>query len=148
MKNWEDRAASSSIGDYEKFVLLDKEKIVLEKEQDLSQRIDKNISNFERLLSSSESLNYKIKNQNDIFIDMSNDLNKNIIELNSHMNNLSSENLKAIYSNIVKSIETMKGDIEKIEWKYKEGLKESLKQIDEQTVAIVQNLSIFKDLSK
>ena len=68
--------------------------------------------------------------------------------INSHMNNLSSENLKAIYSNIVKSIETMKGDIEKIEWKYKEGLKESLKQIDEQTVAIVQNLSIFKDLSK
>src|SRR5690606_28932484 len=121
---------------------------ILEKEQDLSHKIDKNISNFERLLSSSESLNYKIKNQNDIFIDMSNDLNKNIIELNSHMNNLSSENLKAIYSNIVKSIETMKGDIEKIEWKYKEGLKESLKQIDEQTVAIVKNLSIFKDLSK
>ena len=121
---------------------------VLEKELDLSHKIDKNISNFERLLSSAESLNYKIKNQNDIFIDMSNDLNKNIIELNSHMNNLSSENLKAIYSNIVKSIETMKGDIEKIEWKYKEGLKESLKQIDEQTVAIVQNLSIFKDLSK
>ena len=30
------------------------------------------------------------------------------------MSNLSSENLKAIYSNIIKSIETMKGDMEKI----------------------------------
>ncbi|HJE02964.1 hypothetical protein AAX26_00696 [Aliarcobacter thereius] len=121
---------------------------VLEKEQNLSNKLDKNISNFENLLSSAESLNYKIRNQNDVFMDMSKELNKNIVELNSHMNNLSSENLKAIYTNIVKSIETMKSDIEKIEWKYKEGLKESLKQIDEQTTSIVKNLSIFKDLSK
>ena len=121
---------------------------VLEKEQNLSSKLDKNISNFENLLSSAESLNYKIRNQNDVFMDMSKELNKNIVELNSHMNNLSSENLKAIYTNIVKSIETMKSDIDKIEWKYKEGLKESLKQIDEQTTSIVKNLSIFKDLSK
>lgn len=121
---------------------------LLEKEEILSEKLDANITNFERLLSSAESMNYKIKNQNDIFMDMSKDLNKNIVELNSHMDNLSSENLKAIYTNIVKSIETMKGDIDKIEWKYKEGLKESLRQIDEQTSSIVKNLSIFKDLSK
>ena len=59
-----------------------------------------------------------------------------------------SENLKAIYTNIVKSIETMKSDMEKIEWKFEEGLKESLRQIDLQTANIVKDLTIFKDLSK
>ena len=80
--------------------------------------------------------------------DVSDNLNKNILELNSHKNNLSSENLKAIYTNIVKSIETMKSDMEKIEWKFEEGLKESLRQIDLQTANIVKDLTIFKDLSK
>ena len=75
-------------------------------------------------------------------------LNTNIDKLNSHMHNLSSENLKAIYSNIIKSIETMKSDMEKIEWKFEEGLKESLRQIDLQTANIVKDLTIFKDLSK
>ncbi len=64
------------------------------------------------------------------------------------MDNLSSEHLKAIYTNIVKSIETMKSDMEKIEWKFEEGLKESLRQIDLQTANIVKDLTIFKDLSK
>ena len=64
------------------------------------------------------------------------------------MDNLSSENLKSIYTNIVKSIETMKSDMEKIEWKFEEGLKESLRQIDLQTANIVKDLTIFKDLSK
>ena len=51
-------------------------------------------------------------------------LNNSIGKLNGHLDNLSSDNLKAIYSNIVKSIETMKNDMEKIEWKFKQGLDE------------------------
>lgn len=121
---------------------------LLQKEYMLSLRIDENIANFEKLASAVEKLSLQSNSQTIIFKDVSENLNKNIIELNSHMNNLSSENLKAIYTNIVKSIETMKSDMEKIEWKFQEGLKESLRQIDLQTANIVKDLTIFKDLSK
>ncbi|MCT7494504.1 MotA/TolQ/ExbB proton channel family protein [Aliarcobacter cryaerophilus] len=121
---------------------------LLQKEDMLSLRIDENISNFEKLASAVEKLSLQSNSQTMIFKDVSDNLNKNILELNSHMNNLSSENLKAIYTNIVKSIETMKSDMEKIEWKFEEGLKESLRQIDLQTANIVKDLTIFKDLSK
>ncbi|MCT7534411.1 MotA/TolQ/ExbB proton channel family protein [Aliarcobacter cryaerophilus] len=121
---------------------------LLQKEYMLSLRIDENIANFEKLASAVEILSLQSNSQTMIFKDVSDNLNKNILELNSHMNNLSSENLKAIYTNIVKSIETMKSDMEKIEWKFEEGLKESLRQIDLQTANIVKDLTIFKDLSK
>ncbi|MCT7470089.1 MotA/TolQ/ExbB proton channel family protein [Aliarcobacter cryaerophilus] len=121
---------------------------LLQKEYMLSLRIDENIANFEKLVSAVEKLSLQSNSQTMIFKDVSDNLNKNILELNSHMNNLSSENLKAIYTNIVKSIETMKSDMEKIEWKFEEGLKESLRQIDLQTANIVKDLTIFKDLSK
>ena len=121
---------------------------LLQKEYMLSLRIDENIANFEKLASAVEKLSLQSNSQTIIFKDVSDNLNKNINELNSHMNNLSSENLKAIYTNIVKSIETMKSDMEKIEWKFEEGLKESLRQIDLQTANIVKDLTIFKDLSK
>ena len=121
---------------------------LLQKEYMLSLRIDENIANFEKLASAVEKLSLQSNSQTMIFKDISDNLNKNILELNSHMNNLSSENLKAIYTNIVKSIETMKSDMEKIEWKFEEGLKESLRQIDLQTANIVKDLTIFKDLSK
>ena len=86
-------------------------------------------------------------------------LNNSIGKLNGHLDNLSSDNLKAIYSNIVKSIETMKNDMEKIEWKFKQGLDEydtkftdklqnSLESIDKQTVKIIEDLTEFKELSK
>ena len=121
---------------------------LLQKEYMLSLRIDENIANFEKLASAVEKLSLQSNSQTMIFKEVSENLNKNILELNSHMNNLSSENLKAIYTNIVKSIETMKSDMEKIEWKFEEGLKESLRQIDLQTANIVKDLTIFKDLSK
>jgi methyl-accepting chemotaxis protein len=121
---------------------------LLQKEYMLSLRIDENIANFEKLASAVEKLSLQSNSQTMIFKDVSENLNKNILELNSHMNNLSSENLKAIYTNIVKSIETMKSDMEKIEWKFEEELKESLRQIDLQTANIVKDLTIFKDLSK
>ena len=121
---------------------------LLQKEYMLSLRIDENIANFEKLASAVEKLSLQSNSQTMIFKDISENLNKNILELNSHMNNLSSENLKAIYTNIVKSIETMKSDMEKIEWKFEEELKESLRQIDLQTANIVKDLTIFKDLSK
>lgn len=121
---------------------------LLQKENLLSSKIDENVKNCEDLAKTIEELSKKSLNQQNIFSQTSEDLNKNIVLLNSHMDNLSSENLKAIYLNIVKSIETMKSDLEKIEWKFESGLKDSLKLIDEQTSKIVQDLSIFKDLTK
>ena len=75
------------------------------------------------------------------------------------MHNLSSDNLKAIYTNIVKSIETMKSDMEKIEWKFTKELDEydsklteklqtSLEMIDEETTKIIKDFKEFQDLSK
>ena len=128
---------------------------ILKKELILSSKIAENIDNNERLsiMLKDMTLNMQttiksFEKQKDLYALNAELLNANIEKLNSHMNNLSSENLKAIYTNIVKSIETMKSDMEKIEWKFEEGLKESLRQIDLQTANIVKDLTIFKDLSK
>lgn len=61
--------------------------------------------------------------------------------------------------NIVKSIETMKSDMEKVEWKFKQGLEEydekivdklktSLEMIDEETTKIIKDFKEFKEISK
>ena len=86
-------------------------------------------------------------------------LNTNIEKLNLHIENLSSENLKAIYMNIVKSIETLKSDMEKVEWKFQKGLEEydenianrlknSLELIDEETTKIIKDFKEYKEISK
>ena len=54
---------------------------------------------LKKLASAVEKLSLQSNSQTMIFKDVSDNLNKNILELNSHMNNLSSENLK---SNIYK----------------------------------------------
>lgn len=111
----------------------------------LTEDISKTISNFEK--------------QRELYDASSELLNENIVRLSVHMENLSSENLKAIYTNIVKSIETMKSDMEKIEWKFQKALdeydnkmtnnlKSSLEMIDSQTTKIVKDLSEFKEISR
>ncbi|MBP9491235.1 MAG: MotA/TolQ/ExbB proton channel family protein [Aliarcobacter sp.] len=139
---------------------------ILKKELILSTKISENIDNNEKLslMLKDMTLNMSttIKNfeqEKDSYALSSQILNNNIGKLNSHLDNLSSDNLKAIYINIVKSIETMKNDMEKIEWKFKQGLDEydakftdklqtSLESIDEQTVKIIEDLTQFKELSK
>lgn len=135
---------------------------LLEKEMLLTSKIDTNIENNERLVVALNSVSNSISNiisnfekQKDRYTYITEELNLNIIKLNTHMSNLSSENLKAIYSNIIKSIETMKGDMEKIEWKFTKGLenydekiKNSLELIDSETSKIILDLTEFKELSK
>ncbi len=135
---------------------------LLEKELLLSSKIDINIENNERLVVALNSVSNSIsniisnfENQKDRYTFISEELNKNIINLNTHMGNLSSDNLKAIYSNIIKSIETMKADMDKIEWKFTQGLenydekiKNSLEAIEEETSKIISNLTEFKELNK
>ncbi|QKJ27807.1 MotA/TolQ/ExbB proton channel family protein [Aliarcobacter cibarius] len=135
---------------------------LLEKEILLTSKIDSNIENNERLVVALNSVSNSISNiisnfekQKDRYTYVTEELNLNIIKLNTHMSNLSSENLKAIYSNIIKSIETMKADMEKIEWKFTQGLesydnkiKNSLELIDAETSKIILDLTEFKELSK
>mgnify|MGYP003434675363 FL=1 len=139
---------------------------ILKKEVLLSAKIDDNIDNNEKLsiMLKDMTLNMSttirsFEQQKDSYVLSAQLLNNSIEKLNGHLDNLSSDNLKAIYSNIVKSIETMKSDMEKIEWKFKQGLDEydakftdklqnSLESIDQQTVKIIEDLTEFKELSK
>ncbi|AGR76597.1 hypothetical protein A7H1H_0271 [Aliarcobacter butzleri 7h1h] len=132
---------------------------LLNKELILSSKLDENIqmlNSMSKDISSTLNSFEKQKNLYTLSVEL---LNANIIKLNSHMDNLSSENLKSIYTNIVKSIETMKNDMEKIEWKFKKEIDEydekithklqnSLELIDVETSKIVKDLSEFKELSK
>ena len=139
---------------------------ILKKELILSTKISENIDNNEKLSTMLKDMTLNMsttirsfEQQKDSYTLSAQLLNNSIGKLNSHLDNLSSDNLKAIYSNIVKSIETMKSDMEKIEWKFKQGLDEydtkftdklqtSLESIDQQTVKIIEDLTEFKELSK
>lgn len=139
---------------------------ILKKELILSSKISENVQNNEKLanilndMTSNMQITIKnFENQKESYVSISELLNQNIEKLNSNMHNLGSDNLKAIYTNIVKSIETMKSDMEKIEWKFTkeldeydskltEKLKTSLEMIDEETTKIIKDFKEFQDLSK
>ncbi|MDN5081709.1 MotA/TolQ/ExbB proton channel family protein [Aliarcobacter butzleri] len=132
---------------------------LLNKELILSSKIDENIQMLNSMSKDISSTLNSFEKQKNLYTLSAELLNANIIKLNSHMDNLSSENLKSIYTNIVKSIETMKNDMEKIEWKFKKEIDEydekithklqnSLELIDVETSKIVKDLSEFKELSK
>ena len=139
---------------------------ILKKELILSSKISENVDNNEKLsnilkdMTSNVQITIKnFENQKESYVSISELLNQNIEKLNSNMHNLGSDNLKAIYTNIVKSIETMKSDMEKIEWKFTKELDEydskltgklktSLEMIDEETTKIIKDFKEFQDLSK
>ena len=137
---------------------------ILKKELILSSKISENTEHNEKLsvmlkdlVLNMQTTIKSFEKQKDLYSLSTELLNTNIEKLNSHMHNLSSDNLKAIYMNIVKSIETMKSDMEKIEWKFKKELddyddkvtnklKNSLEMIDQETSKIIKDLKDFKEL--
>lgn len=137
---------------------------ILKKELILSSKISENTENNEKLslmlkdmILNMQTAMKSFEKQKDLYSLSTELLNTNIEKLNSHVHNLSSDNLKAIYLNIVKSIETMKNDMEKIEWKFKKELddyddkvtnklKNSLEMIDQETSKIIKDLKDFKEL--
>ena len=137
---------------------------ILKKELILSSKISENTEHNEKLsvmlkdlVLNMQTTIKSFEKQKDLYSLSTELLNTNIEKLNSHMHNLSSDNLKAIYMNIVKSIETMKNDMEKIEWKFKKELddyddkvtnklKNSLEMIDQETSKIIKDLKDFKEL--
>lgn len=137
---------------------------ILKKELILSSKISENTDHNEKLsimlkdlVLNMQTTIKSFEKQKDLYSLSTELLNSNIEKLNSHVHNLSSDNLKAIYMNIVKSIETMKSDMEKIEWKFKKELddyddkvtnklKNSLEMIDQETSKIIKDLKDFKEL--
>ena len=139
---------------------------ILEKEKELSSSISNNVKNNEELSNviqtmtsniSSNISNFEI--QKELHQKSTKDLNENVDNLNKTLQNLSAKNLEEIYINIIKSIETMKNETDKIGWRFHKELDEydskfsgklqnSLESIDEQTVKIIEDLQEFKELSK
>ncbi|APW66552.1 MULTISPECIES: MotA/TolQ/ExbB proton channel family protein [Arcobacteraceae] len=139
---------------------------IIQKETLLSSQVSNNIKNNEDLsnviTSMTSNISLSIQNleaQKQLHQTSTENLNKNVNNLNQTLANLSAKNLEEIYVNIIKSIETMKNETDKIGWrfhkeldeydsKFSEKLKNSLESIDEQTVKIVEDLQEFKELSK
>ena len=139
---------------------------VLEKEAELALRISQNVKNNEVLSNTIQTMTSNISEninnfevQKQIHQTSTEDLNQNVNSLNKTLQNLSAKNLEEIYINIIKSIETMKNETDKIGWrfhkeldeydsKFSDKLKNSLESIDEQTVKIIEDLQEFKELSK
>ena len=83
-------------------------------------------------------------------------LNENITALNDALKNLSASNLESVYSNIIKNIQTMKSDTDRIGWsfnqhlnefdeKFTKKLQESLQMIDAQTAQAISQVIDLKD---
>jgi len=139
---------------------------ILEKERKLSSTISNNIKNHEELSNAIQTMTAHISSsissfeiQKQLHQKSTEDLNQNVGNLSKSLENLSAKNLEDIYLNIIKSIETMKNETDKIGWrfhkeldeydsKFGDKLKNSLESIDEQTVKIIEDLQEFKELSK
>lgn len=83
-------------------------------------------------------------------------LNDNIVILNDSLNNISAQNLESIYASIIKNIETMKSDTDRIGWsfnqhlndfdeRFTQKLKTSLEMIDAQTAEVISQVVELKD---
>ena len=139
---------------------------ILDKELTLSSKVNQNIANTDKLASIIDTLNkniqIKIENfsqEKEIHTEYTKLLNNNIKELNEALKNISSKNLELIYENIVKSIETMKNEMDRIGWrfhkelddydiKFTNKLENSLESIDQETAKIIEDLKEFKEMQK
>ena len=139
---------------------------ILDKELTLSSKVSDNIANSEKLASIVDTLNTniqaKIENfseEKEIHSEYTKLLNNSVKELNEALKNISSKNLELIYANIVKSIETMKNEMDRIGWRFNKELDEydtkfsnklenSLESIDEETAKIIEDLKEFKEMQK
>lgn len=137
---------------------------IVEKELKLSLQISENINHGKKLSSMFETINSNIQTnienfneEKELHSQYTKLLNDNIQELNETLQHISSDNLESIYTNIIKSIETMKNEMDRIGWrfnkeldeydtKFSNKLKNSLESIDEETAKIIEDLKEFKQL--
>ncbi len=139
---------------------------ILKKELELSTRISDNVENNQELANTIKTMTSHVnknvqlfENQREIFGKTSEKLNSSIETLNNSLQHLSSENVKNLYTEILKGVENMKSEvtfigskletqIENYDSKFTEKLKNSLELIDEQTAKIVEDLAQLNQSSK
>jgi hypothetical protein len=139
---------------------------IVKKENELSNELNENLANFQKLFETVKlmtvSITSNLKNFEDekiAYLESSKILKNNIGELNTTLSNLNPSNIEKLYENILKSVNTMKNETDRIGWrfnqeldeydtKFSEKLSNSLKEIDNQTVKIIEDLNEFKELSK
>lgn len=139
---------------------------IIKEEELLVHNIKINIENFEKLFDQIKLMTLNIENNMSKFTEQKDDyehstkiLSENIENLNSTLSNLNSTNVQEIYSSVIKNINTMKNETDKIGWKFTQELddydskfsaklKNSLEAIDNQTVKIIEDLKEFKEISK
>ena len=139
---------------------------VIEKETLLSNSISENINNNKELFDMVKVLTLNVSTTIQKFDDEKLDyakssliLSENIEKLNEALSHVNSNNIESLYTNIIKSVTTMKNEMDRIGWrfnqelddydtKFNENLKNSLEAIDDQTVKIIEDLQEFKELSK
>lgn len=139
---------------------------IVQKETNLADELSENLENFQKLFEAVKlmtlSINSNLQNFEEeklAYLESSKLLKENIAELNSTLSNLNPNNIEKLYENIMKSVNTMKNETDRIGWrfnqeldeydtKFSEKLTSSLKAIDDQTVKIIEDLNEFKELSK
>lgn len=139
---------------------------IVNKELQVSTNLDKNLQDTKSLSKIIEALSLNankninlINQQQELFLNTSKELNSNVEKISKSLDNLNSDNLEKVYENIIKNIETMKNDTDRIGWRFNKELDEydnkfslklqtSLNEIDQQTVKIIKDLEEFRNLSK
>lgn len=139
---------------------------IIKEEELLVHNIKVNVENFEKLFELIKLMTLNIEanmenfaKQKDIQEKSTLLLSKNIQHLNSILSNLHSTNVKEIYEEVLKSLNTMKNETNRIGWRFNQeldqfdtkfntNLKNSLEAIDTQTVKIIEDLKEFRELNK
>lgn len=145
--------------------------------QDMTQEAEKSLQIREKLLDSYENIlkainsfteetrinkehmlavNTKFSQSENSISQLTQQLSKNIGQLNGLLSNIGPENVKKLFQGVVKNLETMKGDTDRIGWslnthlndfdeKIVEKLKKSLEMIDRETSQIIRQLMELKN---
>lgn len=139
---------------------------IIKEEELLVHNIKVNVENFEKLFELIKLMTLNIEanmenfaKQKDLQEKSTSILSKNIQHLNSILSNLHSTNVKEIYEEVLKSLNTMKNETDRIGWRFNQeldqfdtkfntNLKNSLEAIDTQTVKIIEDLKEFRELNK
>ncbi len=160
-----EKEASQKATDHLQSVIEESEKAVIARDKMLrsSESITEQLQHFSKQISESvemlSTVNEKLESKERILRELTLTLNDNVETLNRALHNISSENVQELYKAIVKNIETMKHDTDRIGWtfnqhlndfdeKYVERLKISLEMIDGETAKIVRQLSQLQNFNR
>ncbi len=135
---------------------LQKQNIIINSYDDIIKNIQILTPILNETLQSVQIISKNFNNQESNIVNLTQQLDNNIQQLDNSLKNLSSNNIEKVYESVIKNVETMRKDTDRIGWKlnqqlndFDEGitvkLKNSLELIDEQTSNIVEQLVKIKE---